>query len=64
MHCLPVRRNVVVADARARRAAQRGGARRRATGMWAQMAVLHRLLGGDVAAAHPRHAKRRSEVAS
>ena len=46
MHCLPVRRNVVVTDAvldSARSAVVRQAHNR----MWVQMAVLHRLLGGD-----------------
>ena len=45
MHCLPVRRNVVVADAvlDGPRSVVLRQARNR---MWAQMAVLHRLLAG------------------
>jgi N-acetylornithine carbamoyltransferase len=45
MHCLPVRRNVVVADEvlDGPRSAVLPQAKNR---MWAQMAVLHRLLGG------------------
>jgi N-acetylornithine carbamoyltransferase len=45
LHCLPVRRNVVVADAvlDSPRSAVVVQAHNR---MWAQMAVLHRLLGG------------------
>jgi len=45
-HCLPVRRNVVVADAvldSPRSAVVRQAHNR----LWAQMAVLHRLLGGQ-----------------
>jgi ornithine carbamoyltransferase len=44
-HCLPVRRNVVVTDAvlDSPRSAVLPQAHNR---MWAQMAVLHRLLGG------------------
>ena len=51
MHCLPVRRNVVVSDAvlDSPRSVVVQEARNR---MWVQMAVLHRLLaGGDAAAA-------------
>jgi N-acetylornithine carbamoyltransferase len=46
MHCLPVRRNVVVADAvlDGERSVVVAQARNR---MWAQMAVLHRLLSGE-----------------
>jgi N-acetylornithine carbamoyltransferase len=46
LHCLPVRRNVVVTDAVLD--SQRSAVVRQAHNrMWAQMAVLHRLLGGS-----------------
>jgi hypothetical protein len=52
MHCLPVRRNVVVADEvlDGPRSVVVQQARNR---MWAQMAVLHRLLAGGRAAPAP-----------
>jgi N-acetylornithine carbamoyltransferase len=52
MHCLPVRRNVVVADAvlDGPRSVVVPQARNR---MWAQMAVLHRLLAGRAAEQPP-----------
>ena len=47
LHCLPVRRNVVVADRvlDGPRSVVVAEARNR---MWVQMAVLHRLLGGGI----------------
>ena len=52
MHCLPVRRNVVVADAvldSPRSVVVRQAHNR----LWAQMAVLHRLLAGESRRALP-----------
>jgi N-acetylornithine carbamoyltransferase len=46
LHCLPVRRNVVVTDAVLDSPAS-AVVRQAHNRMWVQMAVLHRLLGGD-----------------